>query len=140
MGRWAALVVLLCGGFAFAQQCTYELEPNDQVESATAVTGAGPESLAPASLSEVGASCLSGALASGDTDVYLWTPSETEAGHRWVVGLEGDGGQSLSVTLAAATVAANGRDVTGMAELLTVASADGSQASSAEFLVNSGTT
>src|SRR5690606_25196753 len=102
VSRLAALVVLLCSGFAAAQQCTYELEPNDQLDSATVVTGAGPESLAPASRSEVGTSCLSGTLAAGDADVYLWRPSDTEAGHRWAIDLEGEGGQSLNVTLAVA--------------------------------------
>ncbi|HET8985040.1 MAG TPA: hypothetical protein VFN03_04690, partial [Trueperaceae bacterium] len=138
--RLLATMLLACGAFAAAQECTYESELNDLVGVATVVTGAGPDSLAPATLNPVGQACRTGALGAGDTDVFVWKPGELEAGHRWLLEVESDGGQPVSVTLAVATLADDGRTVISATDLLEVATPDGARARSTEFLVNNGAT
>ena len=133
-------ILLLTTGLAAAQECTYESEPNDQPAGATLITGAGPGSLAPASLNQSVPACISGRLEAGDADYFLWRPSDLDAGHRWVIDLEGEPGQSLAATLSAVATTGDGREVTDATDLLAVSVADGSNLTASQFLINPGAT
>ncbi|HET8986128.1 MAG TPA: hypothetical protein VFN03_10250, partial [Trueperaceae bacterium] len=138
--RLLTTALLLSFGYVVAQECTYEIEPNDQVSAATVVTGAGPDSLAPTNLSQVGEACISGALGASDADQFVWKPGALEAGHRWTLTVEGQPGQDLGVTLAAAVLAEDGRTIISTTELLEVSTPNGARVASPTFLINDGTT
>ena len=125
-------------GSALAQQCTYELEPNDTPATATRLTGAGPNMIAPASFNEVGALCLTGTVGSGDQDAFRWEVTEKHARHRWTLAVEGPRNGVTTVELFKVTFADNGVDVTQVEKYSSVTTPNGGAALSGEFLVQPG--
>lgn len=141
--RMAMLGVLfsLCAaitGSALAQQCTYESEPNDTPATATRLTGAGPNMIAPASYNEVGALCLTGTVGSSDQDAFRWDVTAEDARHRWTLAVEGPRNSVTTVELFRVTFADNGVDVTQVEKYPSVTTQNGSAAKSREFLIQPG--
>lgn len=135
-GRRLPLTLYLLGaltiGMAFAQQCTYESEPNDTVAAATRLTDAGPQPFGPDRYNEVSARCLTGEAGGTDEDVFRWEVTELDARHRWSFSLQGPADGSTSVVLLRAS--ADGT----VAEYERVTSRGGIAALSGEFLVEPG--
>lgn len=136
VGEAAPLTLYLLGaltiGMAFAQQCTYESEPNDTVAAATRLTDAGPQPFGPDRYNEVSARCLTGEAGGTDEDVFRWEVTELDARHRWSFSLQGPADGSTSVVLLRAS--ADGT----VAEYERVTSRGGIAALSGEFLVEPG--
>lgn len=120
-------------GAAFAQQCTYESEPNDAMAAATRLTDAGPQPFGPNRYSEVSARCLTGEIGGSDEDTYHWEVTGLDARHRWSFALQGPATGSASAVL----FRANADGV--VTEYERVTSQAGGTANSGEFLVEPGT-
>lgn len=130
------LAVLLSG--AAAQECTWEIEPNDTPAAATLITGAGPESAFDLERGRAQTACLTGELSADDQDAFIWEVDETAADQLWVIDLEGIPGQLTRLDLMTVTFADNQVDVTARRDLLTVNTPTGRSVTSAEFVVQPG--
>ncbi len=132
------LSLALAAGAAYAQQCTYEVEPNETPATATRLTGAGPQMLGPARGNSVGGLCLTGDVSASDQDAFRWDVSEEQAAHRWEIELVGPGGTLTKLDLFRVTFAENGSDVTAVDKLLDIGTQGGAAAVSEQFLVEPG--
>ncbi|MFA5569131.1 MAG: hypothetical protein WC972_10845, partial [Trueperaceae bacterium] len=132
------LSLALAAGAAYAQQCTYEVEPNETPATATRLTGAGPQMLGPAWGNSVGGLCLTGDVSASDQDAFRWDVSEEQAAHRWEIELVGPGGTLTKLDLFRVTFAENGSDVTAVDKLLDIGTQGGAAAVSEQFLVEPG--
>lgn len=124
--------------FAAAQQCTYEIEPNDTPAEATLVTGVGPDGVGNAPNARLGTICLAGDIASGDQDAFWWEVDELTAAHQWTANIQGVARQVNRLSLFRIEFADNGVEVTAANEIFTFASADGSPTDSRPFLIDPG--
>ncbi|HRN18292.1 MAG TPA: hypothetical protein PLU66_04330, partial [Trueperaceae bacterium] len=131
--------LVLVASAAHAQQCTYEVEPNETPATATRLTGAGPQMLAPTNRNSVGVLCLTGDVSSSDQDAFRWDVSEEQAAHRWEIELVGPNGTLTKLDLFRVTFAENGSDVTAVDKFLDLGTQGGAAAVSQEFLVEPGT-
>lgn len=139
--RWCGLIIVLLlglSGLAAAQECTYELEPNDTPATATLITGVGPDSALPPGDGRTPIACFSGEISGNDQDAFLWEIGEAEANQHWVIDLEGVPGHLTRLDIISVTFADNGVDVTRADELFTVASPDGRTVTSTGFLMAPG--
>ncbi len=132
------LVACLIFGLAQAQECTYEVEPNETPATATRISGVGPDSVGLRNRVKVGDVCFSGELTPNDQDAFYWDVGELEAGHRWTLELEGLDGQLTAVEFFDVTFADNGVDVTGYDKVFRLESMRGRPAASEPFLVGPG--
>lgn len=134
------LVAVTAAGLtmAAAQQCTYEVEPNDTPAEATLVTGVGPDGAGTAVNARLGTVCLAGDIGKGDQDAFWWEVDELAAAHEWTARLEGVSGQLNRFSLHKIEFADNGVDVTAAEQLFTFASPDGSPTVSEPFLIEPG--
>lgn len=134
----AALSACLILGLAHAQECSYEVEPNDTPATATRIEGVGPNSVGLANRVKVGDACFSGELTPNDQDAFYWDVGELEAGHSWALELEGLDRQLTAVDFFEVTFADNGVDVTGYDKLFRLESHRGRAAVSEPFLIGPG--
>src|SRR5690554_198252 len=93
------LLVLAIASLAAAQECSYEIEPNDTPAEATRISGVGPDGSATAPNARIGTACLAGELAGNDQDAFWWEVDEVGAAHQWRVEFEGISGQLNRLTL-----------------------------------------
>lgn len=123
---------------AAAQQCTYEVEPNDTPAEATLITGVGPDGVNNAPNARLGTICLAGDIASSDQDAFWWEVDELAAAHQWTANIQGVAKQVNRFSLFKIEFADNGVDVTAANEMYTFASGDGSPTDSRPFLIEPG--
>src|SRR5690606_27416864 len=128
----------LLASAALAQQCTYEVEPNDTPAQATVVTGAGPDAVEAARSGKIGITCLAGELGSGDQDAFYWEIDEEAAAHVWQVVLEGPRGGLTQVHFFDIEFAENGVDVVRADQLFRFETTNGATATSAGILLQPG--
>src|SRR5690606_32583964 len=133
-----ALAVVLITSVAAAQQCTYEVEPNDTPARATPLGGEGPDAVGAATRGTLGAACLAGTMSSGDQDAFLWVVDETAAAHSWRVEVEGPRGGLTQLDIVDVEFAENGTDVVRAERLFGFGTANGSLAASESFLLKPG--
>ncbi|HZJ10153.1 MAG TPA: discoidin domain-containing protein, partial [Trueperaceae bacterium] len=143
LARWswrllAGLLATLLTGAALAQQCMYELEPNDVPAAATVLSGEGPDAVVAAAKGVTGTICLAGEMARGDQDAFAWVIDEAQAANVWQLEIEGPSGGLTQVDLVDVEFAAAGGDVTGADTLFRFGTSDGSRAVSAPFMVTPG--
>jgi Mg-chelatase subunit ChlD len=131
-------LLLLAGGLAAAQECTWEAEPNDTPASATLITGAGPDSGLPPRDGRLTTACIAGEMSGNDQDAFLWEISEAGAGQQWLVDLEGIPGHLTRLDIISVTFADNGTDVTAKKDLLSLGTPDGRPVTSQGFLMAPG--
>ncbi|MBX3142713.1 MAG: VWA domain-containing protein [Trueperaceae bacterium] len=133
----AALLALTC--HAAAQECTYELEPNDTPAQATHITAASAtQGTVPADGTVTATACIAGTLSSGDQDAFWWEVDEASAAHRWVIDIESYPGHLTQLDILRISFAPNGVDVTDVEALYRFGTRDGSRSTSGEFLVAPG--
>lgn len=137
--RWwvTCLAVLAASGFAAAQQCTLEVEPNGTPATATR-SGASGAGVQPARSDEATSVCFVGTVSADDPDMFRWDVSETDATYRWVLQVEGPAADLTAAQLFAVTFADDGVAVTAADELLAVSTQGGASARSRQFLVGPG--
>lgn len=131
-------VALLAAGGALAQQCTYEVEPNDTPALATPVSGEGPNSGTRLADSDLPIACLAGDLTSGDQDAFAWVVDDLGATHEWVIGVEGAAGAVTQVDVFRVEFADDGESVAAADSLFRFGTADGAWAESGAFLLPPG--
>ncbi|CAN5802494.1 hypothetical protein BH23DEI1_BH23DEI1_13040 [soil metagenome] len=124
---WRALALaLLLGSCAtvLAQECRFEVEPNDVPGEATALAGL---------------PCLVGELDGVDQDAFEWSVVEDDAFVQWQLEIQGIAGQLTQVDVLDVEYAADGVDVAGAETLTTWGTTDGVASRSAPFLMRPGT-
>ncbi len=132
------LGLALLFSFAVAQECTWEVEPNDKPHEATIITGAGPDSALLTSSKQPYTVCLAGEMAGGDQDIFLWEVAEEHAGRRWAIDLFGTDGILIKLNLLQLTFAENELDVTSRTDLLTLETMSSGKISTPEFVLEPG--
>ncbi len=123
---------------ASAQQCTWEIEPNDTPANATLITGAGPDSALPPGQGRLPTACLAGEMSDNDQDAFIWEVDEQGADQHWVIDLQGIPGQLTRLDLMRVTFADNQVDVTAREDLLTLGTPTGRMVTSVGFLLEPG--
>ena len=88
----AAVLFLASLQYAIAQSCAPEHEPNDEIATAGAISGA---------------FCISGGAGGSSADVFVWTITPEAASQAWTLGLEGLPGQAARLEVSAQ----NGSDI-----------------------------
>lgn len=123
---------------AAAQECTWEVEPNDTPAAATLITGLGPESAFSMDRGRAPTACLAGELSGGDQDAFIWEVDEHGADQLWVIDLEGITNQLTRLDVMRLTFADNQIDVTAREDLLSVGTTTGRRVTSSEFVLEPG--
>ena len=121
------LCALLLTGAAAAQECNWELEPNNLPHQANLLT-----------ITPTDGICMSGDLPGSDQDVFLLEVDENLAGHIWVVELEGFDQGLTRLDIMQLEFLENQVDVTSRTNLLAVQSLYGSMTASDPFLLAPG--
>ena len=132
------IFALLLVSAAVAQQCTYEVEPNDLPAQATFISGEGPDAVATALNGGVGTICLAGAIAGSDQDGFIWEVDETAAAQSWQIEIEGPLGGITQIDLVDVEFADNGTDVVRADRLFRFGTNDGYAAVSDHLIVRPG--
>lgn len=132
-----ALTLVALIGFASAQPCTWEVEPNDKPHLATPLTDAGPTSALP-STGDARTLCLAGELTGGDQDMFVWDVPDEHANQRWAVDLYGTDGILTRLDLLRLTFLDDGESVTSRTDLLTVETMSSGKLTSPEFVLEPG--
>lgn len=136
--RLLPAALLAVAGIAAAQECTWEIEPNDLPHQATLVTGAGPDSSFGADRNRVPTMCLAGEFTGNDQDMFLLEVDEHMADQLWTVGLEGFAQGLTRLDIMDLEFLDNQVDVTARTDLLTVQSLYGRATTSEAFLLEPG--
>lgn len=131
LSRLSLTLVLLLAGAAFAQECTYEAEPNDEPFQANPLERAGAAS--------AHAYCMTGELSSGsDQDWFLWDVGEEDAETWWEVEFESVRGQKTLFAIYQMTFLDDGVSVTAADQLFGASSSDGRLTTAGPFLITPG--
>ena len=125
-------------GFAGAQACTIEIEPNNEPHLSTPVGLRGPESAVPPR-DRMGSLCVTGELAANDQDMFVWRVDEEMAKHRWRIEFSGIGGDNLTrLDVVQLTFLDDGVGVTSRSDILTLQSTTTLPVHSREFMLAPG--
>jgi Mg-chelatase subunit ChlD len=133
-----APLLLALHPLAGAQGCTVEVEPDDAPPLATPLTGRGPNAAAADAYGLIGTVCLTGSLASGDRDLFIWDLGESPSTAVWRLELEGPAGGQTVVSVFSAELAPDVRDLASGRELVGLESLGGTPSASEGFLLAPG--
>lgn len=125
--RLIALVLVIMAGTAAAQECNWELEPNNLPHQANLLTITPPAGI-----------CMAGDLPGTDQDVFLLEVGADLASHIWVLELEGFEAGLTRVDIMQLEFLDNQVDVTARENLLTLQSLYGRMHSSEPFMLAPG--
>lgn len=129
--------LMLLATLAAAQQCTYEIEPNETPAEATLIKPPDTSGTFNAPGARLPVVCLAGEISGQNQDAFWWDVDEVAAEHNWTVSIDGVPGLN-QMSLYRIEFAPNGVDVTAADELMRFASPDGSPRYSKTFLIEPG--
>ena len=129
--------LMLLATLAAAQQCTYEIEPNETPAEATLIRPPDSSGTFNADGARMPIICLAGEISGSNQDAFWWDVDELAAEHNWTVSIDGVRGLN-QMSLYRIEFAENGVDVTAADELMRFATPNGSPHVSKTFLIEPG--